>query len=67
MAITKHCEIGVISGKRCEDASHSTALRAKSKDAHSILRELWECAQPARLCAGVLASLFLGRYSFVIL
>ena len=59
MAITKPCEIGVISGKRFEDASHSTARRAKSKDAHSILRKLWECAR-------VLASLFLRRYSFVI-
>src|SRR5262245_3986216 len=37
--------------KRCEDASHSKALRAKCiRNAGSLLRKLWECARvPASL------------------
>ncbi len=32
--------------KRCEDASHSKALRAKStEDVFSVSRQLWECAR----------------------
>jgi|SRR6516225_5266976 len=46
--------------KRCENASHSKALRVKSMTGYSFFAKALECGLPARPCAGVLASLWLA-------
>src|SRR5207249_9501723 len=51
-----YCLINLHHEKRCEDSSHSIALRAKSADSALGFAQLWECARVAAslFCAGTL-------------